>query len=69
MDKYLGCEVCHGKGIVAVPRQDITQEEVDAELAAMGAHRNRPPPPVTQYPSPEFNYAWRGEKAARKRRR
>jgi len=26
MDKYLGCEVCHGKGIIAVPRQDITQE-------------------------------------------
>lgn len=67
-NKYLMCKDCHGKGIVAVPRQDVTQEEVETELAAMEARRSRPPAPVFQPPEPGQTYDWKGKRARRRRR-
>ena len=65
-DKYLGCDVCHGKGVHAVPRHDITQQQVDAELAEFEARNNRPPTPPA--PAPASSYQWKGKKRTRRRR-
>jgi len=60
------CPDCYGNGYIAVPREDMTQDMVEAEIAEMDADRNRPPTPTFQ--SEKLEHKWQGKKRSRRRR-
>jgi len=59
------CKDCFGRGLIPVPREDLTKEHVDAELRSMVESQNRPWTPVL--PPQEIKYEWKAKR--RKRRR